>query len=117
MKVTTPTRKFVYNSASLPDPNPALSPQQVQVFYAAQYPELNNSEVEGPETKNGEHHYKFIRAVGSKGASAQELIEQAGQQCSDFPKVTNVAVRLLRAVKTNHGKPIPMPSEAFGFWG
>ena len=61
------TRSFKYNSVTLPDPNPALGPDQIREFYATQYPELNNAVVEGPVTKNAVATYTFTRAAGAKG--------------------------------------------------
>lgn len=61
------TRKFKYNGLTLSDPLASKLPDQVRMFYAAQYPELLNSVVEGPVTKSGVSTYTFVRAVGSKG--------------------------------------------------
>lgn len=69
MKVVNLTRKFGYNGITLPDPNPAMSPDDVKTVYAMQYPELTNSVVEGPVTKGNTCTYTFIRAVGSKGTA------------------------------------------------
>jgi PRTRC genetic system protein C len=61
------TRKFKYNGMRLNDPSPEKTVDQVKSFFALQYPELLNSEVEGPVTKSGEMTYTFVRAAGSKG--------------------------------------------------
>lgn len=67
MKVTEIKRTFAYNGLKLPDPNPSLPVEQVKAMFAMQFPELNNSVVEGPVTKDGVASYTFTRAVGSKG--------------------------------------------------
>jgi PRTRC genetic system protein C len=42
-----------YRSITLPDPNPKLSPEEVKTLFAAQYPELATTAINGPEVKNG----------------------------------------------------------------
>jgi PRTRC genetic system protein C len=128
MEVMNLTRKFQYNSIKLADPNPALTPDQVKEMYAATYPELNNSTVEGPTTKGGEAVYEFKRAVGSKGAAltAEEVVERtlAGDG-SDLMELTlmdselDAPVQFLAQTATQRtGTPaLNMPSQAFGLWG
>lgn len=60
-------RKFRYNGMTLSDPSAEKTPDQVRMVFATQYPELLNSVIEGPVTKNGISTYTFARAVGSKG--------------------------------------------------
>lgn len=67
IQVTTLKRVFKYNGMTLPDPGPALSLDAVKSLFAMQFPELNNSAVEGPSTKGNTATYTFLRAVGSKG--------------------------------------------------
>jgi PRTRC genetic system protein C len=67
LQAQTIVRKFKYNGMRLVDPSPEKTVDQVKSFYALQFPELLNSEVEGPVTKNGEMTYTFVRAAGSKG--------------------------------------------------
>lgn len=130
MQVVDLTRKFQYNSITLPDPNGAFTPDQVKEFYATQYPELTNSVIEGPTTKAGVATYKFTRAVGSKGAhSAAEVIARAQAmqsvgQCAallDLPLSDNdqSAANLIAATATSkaRGQPLPVPAQAFGMWG
>ncbi len=66
MIVNTLARTFEYNGASLNDPDPRMSTEQVKDFYSAAYPELATAAVEGPEERNGKLHYSFRRAVGTK---------------------------------------------------
>jgi PRTRC genetic system protein C len=61
------TRSFTFNKRNLPDPNPKLSPAQVKDLYASQYPELASAAIEGPELKDGQQRYSFVRQVGTKG--------------------------------------------------
>ncbi|MEJ8838156.1 PRTRC system protein C [Ramlibacter sp. AN1133] len=129
------TRSFRYNSVTLPDPNPALDPEQIREFYAAQYPELNNAVVEGPVTSNAVATYTFIRAAGAKGASpkertARDVIEAtlSGADDCDAQALLHQAMEARRAdasariaqVASNtrtSAAPLPIPSAAFGLWG
>lgn len=129
------TRSFKYNSVTLLDPNPALSPDQVREFFATQYPELNNAVVEGPLTKNGTVTYTFTRAAGAKGANpkprpAQEIVDtilsgtdeadpDALMQHALDGRYAGAASRICNVI-TNRAAvaaPLPMPSAAFGIWG
>lgn len=60
-------RVFKYNGRSLPDPDPAMSPDEVRVFYANTYPELQAGVVEGPEDEGNKLVFELRRAVGTKG--------------------------------------------------
>ena len=51
----------------LPDPNPRLSPNEVRLLYARQYPALVNASVEGPLEQEGVQVYTFTEQVGKKG--------------------------------------------------
>ena len=51
----------------LPDPNPRLSPNEVRLLYARQYPALVNASVEGPLEQEGVQIYTFTEQVGKKG--------------------------------------------------
>lgn len=132
MEVVQLTRKFSYNSISLGDPNPALTPEAVKEVYAQQYPELTNSVVEGPVTKDGVATYKFTRAVGSKGAKlpARQLIDayingepgkkqQPFAQMQDLPETDQRAQAKIGEVALSRraGQPLPIPATAFGLWG
>jgi PRTRC genetic system protein C len=129
------TRSFRYNSITLPDPNPALGPEQIREFYATQYPELNNAVVEGPVTSNAVATYTFIRAAGAKGMAGegrsarevvaatltgstgspeQVLLESAleGRFAAPTARIAQVAGN----TKTS-APPLPLPPAAFGLWG
>ena len=60
-------RVFKMKNATLPDPNPAFSPDEVMVFYSNQYPELTTSNVFGPKIENDQAVYEFRTTVGTKG--------------------------------------------------
>jgi PRTRC genetic system protein C len=129
MQVVDLRREFKYNSIKLSDPNPALTPEEVKDFYQAlQFAELNNSVVEGPVTKDGVATYTFTRAVGSKGATANELIERtlnadpatqekALTMVADCQPFTEQAKTLVSVVNNRSGHPMPLPASAFGMWG
>ena len=129
MQVQNLERKFVYNGITLPDPNPGLAPDKVREFYATQFPELNNSEIEGPETKGNVSTFKFIRAVGSKGAdgaSAEQLLNDAlglskNQSVLAVTAQTQTLQKrslILTWVARNwEGQSRTLPRSAFGFWG
>ncbi len=67
MKTETLAREFRYNGASLTDPSPGFSLQQVRDFYGNTYPEIVNAEIEGPDVVGNKNVYTFRRAVGTKG--------------------------------------------------
>ena len=60
-------REFTYNGIRLPDPNPAMTLEQVREIYAPAYAELTTAAIEGPEVTDGKMIYRFVRAVGAKG--------------------------------------------------
>jgi len=67
LTVSTMARCFHFLGVRLPDPNPAMSVDEVKAFYAAQYPELATAVVNGPEAVGDKLRYTFDRAIGSKG--------------------------------------------------
>jgi PRTRC genetic system protein C len=67
LTVTRMTRIFQFQGIRLPDPNPAMSVDEVKALYAAQYPELATAVVNGPEAAGDKMRYTFERAIGSKG--------------------------------------------------
>jgi len=64
-------RVFVYEKAGqdiiLPDINPSELPDKVPFLYMAQYPELINATVKGPELKGEEAVYTIETEAGTKG--------------------------------------------------
>lgn len=67
MTATQMNRVFIYGSARLPDPDPAMPPEDVKAFYSHMHPELLTAEITGPETKGDTLEYTFRKAVGTKG--------------------------------------------------
>jgi len=67
MKINLVEREFVYHGTRLADPAAILSIEEVRSFYAAQFPELTNAAITGPETVGDRLRYTFERAIGSKG--------------------------------------------------
>lgn len=67
LSVAKMTRVFQFNGIRLPDPNPAMTVDEVKALYAAQYPELATAAVNGPEAAGDKMRYTFERAIGSKG--------------------------------------------------
>jgi len=64
---TRMSRDFSYNGVKLPDPNPAMTPEEVRQFYATQYPDITTASITGPEADGDKLRYSFARAIGSKG--------------------------------------------------
>jgi PRTRC genetic system protein C len=67
MKINIVEREFLYHGTTLADPAATLSIEEVRSFYAAQFPELTNAAITGPETVGDRLRYTFERAIGSKG--------------------------------------------------
>ena len=64
-------RTFTYNSLTLDDPDPRMTPDEVKDFYAEVYPELTQAAIEGPEPSETAVEYRFRRAIGTKGTPAK----------------------------------------------
>ena len=69
MAITTQAleRSFNYNGATLPDPMPNGTLEDVRDIYSATFPEIVSASIEGPETVGGKLVYKFRKAIGTKG--------------------------------------------------
>lgn len=52
---------------TLPDPNPAFTPQQIIQFHATQHPELTTSTISGPKISGEALEYEFVTTIGTKG--------------------------------------------------
>ena len=61
------SREFSYNGVKLPDPNPAMTPEEVRQIFATQYPDITTASITGPEAEGDKLRYSFVRAIGSKG--------------------------------------------------
>lgn len=60
-------RQFVANGRTFPDPDPALTPDQVRLFYAQANPDLLNATVEGGDFNGTVQVFTMRRAVHTKG--------------------------------------------------
>ena len=67
MTVTPAKRIFSYSSLTLPDINPALSPEEIKAAYCIHYPELASAAINGPEVVGDKLRYEFLVSIGSKG--------------------------------------------------
>jgi PRTRC genetic system protein C len=67
MTIAPMKRTFEFQGIRLPDPNPAMSVEQVRGIFATQYPEIATASLTGPETVGDKCVYRFERAIGTKG--------------------------------------------------
>jgi PRTRC genetic system protein C len=67
MVIQETVRVFKHGSVTLPDPNPAMSAEEVMQFYALQYPELTNATFSSSTNDNYELVYEFRTNIGTKG--------------------------------------------------
>lgn len=121
-------RRFRYNGITLADPAPEKSVDQIRVLFSYQYPELLNSTVEGPVTKDGVCTYTFLRAVGSKGVTQMQAIKalacgELRMDCkSPLQKQTRETIeeaikcsQLVKALVCNHKVSVPLTAPASTF--
>jgi|NorSeaMetagenome_1021524.scaffolds.fasta_scaffold01006_5 PRTRC genetic system protein C len=66
-KASRLTRQFKYKEIVLDDPNPEWNTKQVIDFYTGTYPELINSNLEGPSVKEDKMVYTINTKTGTKG--------------------------------------------------
>jgi len=67
-------RVFIYSGVTLPDPDPALRPEEVRdLLAAAGRPDLSSAEIRGPEAVGDELHFTLHRAVGTKGYGGDQI--------------------------------------------
>lgn len=67
MTIKTMTRIFEFQGIRLPDPNAAMTVEQVRGVFATQYPEIATASLTGPEAVGEKCVYRFERAIGTKG--------------------------------------------------
>jgi PRTRC genetic system protein C len=65
--VTPAKRIFCYAGLTFPDPNAALSPEEVKSALAIQYPELASAAINGPEVVGDKLRYQLVTSIGAKG--------------------------------------------------
>ena len=51
----------------LDDPNPSLTPNEVQKLLSGKYPSITNANVSGPKIEDDSSVYEFSNNVGTKG--------------------------------------------------
>ena len=67
MTIETMDREFRCDKLRLPDPNRALSVEEVRTAFSATYPEIATASVTGPEAVGNKLVYYFTKAIGTKG--------------------------------------------------
>ncbi len=67
MKTTVLRREFLFSGIKLPDPDRAMTIEDVRGVLAMQYPEIATATISGPEVVGDTMKYTFERAIGSKG--------------------------------------------------
>ncbi len=92
----TDNRLFKYGQLELEDPGAEMSLEEVKDFYANVYPELTQSNIEGPDFTDQGLVYEFRKAVGTKGAGEDTI--SIG---SIAKKGTDVQMHVKIAVSTN----------------
>jgi PRTRC genetic system protein C len=74
MSVTvTAARYFIYDGREFPDPDPALSIDEVRKQMADFFPELINADYR-EETKEGQRRITFSRRIGTKGVMGHDAV-------------------------------------------
>jgi PRTRC genetic system protein C len=67
LKTKALLREFFYNGVRIPDPDPAMTVEQVRDLLTPNFPEIAIASVSGPEDTGTELRYTFSRAIGTKG--------------------------------------------------
>jgi PRTRC genetic system protein C len=67
MQTSVVTREFNFNGVKIPDPDKALSPEEVRSVLATMYPDIVTASITGPEVVGDKLRYNFVRAIGAKG--------------------------------------------------
>ena len=67
MQASVVTREFNFNGVKIPDPDKALSPEEVRSVLATMYPDIATASITGPEAVDNKLRYTFVRAIGAKG--------------------------------------------------
>lgn len=84
-------RIFKYGALVLDDPGADMSLNEVKEFYSEVYPELTQSNIEGPEITDDGLVYEFRKTVGTKGYQ-------------DAVSISDIAYR---KVKVKHNDNVP----------
>jgi len=67
MQASVVSREFNFNGVKIPDPDKALSPEEVRSVLATMYPDIATTSITGPEAVGDKLRYTFVRAIGAKG--------------------------------------------------
>jgi len=67
MQASVVSREFNFNGVKIPDPDKALSPEEVRSVLATIYPDIATASITGPEAVGNKLRYTFVRAIGAKG--------------------------------------------------
>jgi len=67
MQTSVVTREFNFNGVKIPDPDKALSPEEVRSVLATMYPDIATASITEPEAVGNKLRYNFVRAIGAKG--------------------------------------------------
>jgi PRTRC genetic system protein C len=67
MQASVVSREFNFNGVKIPDPDKALSPEEVRSVLATMYPDIATASITGPEAVGDKLRYTFVRAIGAKG--------------------------------------------------
>jgi PRTRC genetic system protein C len=67
LECTNLERVFCYKDTILSDPNPALSADEVLLFYSNHYPELTTSSIHSEISEEGKMVFTFQTTIGTKG--------------------------------------------------
>jgi PRTRC genetic system protein C len=67
-------RIFVYDGREFPDPDPALSVEDVRSQLSDFFPELTNAETREERRGDDEVRYTFARRIGTKGADRLDVL-------------------------------------------
>lgn len=61
------TRVFIVSGKEIADPNSNMPLNEIQKFLGSKYPAITNSNISGPEFKDGKQIYTFGSTPGTKG--------------------------------------------------
>ena len=67
MQASVVSREFNFNGVKIPDPDKALSPEEVRSVLATMYRDIATASITGPEAVGDKLRYTFVRAIGAKG--------------------------------------------------
>ena len=87
MTVEKTVREFTYNGMRLPDPNPAMTVEQVQDLYAATYPEISTASVTGPEAVGSKLRYCLHESNRQQGLRSRPCARSTSSCRAEPPRL------------------------------